>query len=91
MKKYKRLVYRKNRAFIGKQTNRKKQPSFYTPDWIKNTQLDGAGIKHYLEIDYFTLSTMMVYEPFLLNKQKVYELYSTRKNIYRLYNWKYIT
>ena len=45
-----------------------------------------SDIKNYLEVDYFTLSAFMIYEPFILNSQFINDLPQTRPNILRLHN-----
>lgn len=69
----------------------RKQKSRYTPNWIHNVRYDMSDVKNYLEVDYFTLSVFVIYEPFILNHQFINDLPQTRPNIFKLYNWKYIT
>lgn len=89
--KFKRLVYRKGLA--GKYTlmKERKQKSFYTPNWIYNVRYDITDVRPFLEVDYFTLSLTVIYEPYLTFYLPPDESIDCRLNIYRLYNWKYIT
>ena len=91
IKKFKRLVYRKGLASKHRLMKTRKQKSRYTPNWIHNVRYDMSDVKNYLEVDYFTLSVFVIYEPFILNHQFINDLPQTRPNIFKLYNWKYIT
>jgi len=88
--KFKRLVHRKSLWTKGKLMKNRKVRSRHTPTWIFNTRYDRSDVKPYLEVDYFTLSAFFIYEPFIINQQKINELPEYRQNTYRLYNWKYI-
>jgi hypothetical protein len=44
-----------------------------------------------LEVDYLTLSTCVVYNPYLLHYFTPDDTPDWRSTIYRSYNWKYIT
>jgi len=90
IKKFKRLVYRKGLASKHKLMKTRKQRSSYTPLWIHNVRYDINDIKPYLEVDYFTLSAFVLYDPFFLNYSTPNDLPDSRLNIYKLYNWKYI-
>ena len=91
VKKYKRLVYRKGLAGRYKLMKQRKQRSFYTPNWIYLTKYDLSDIKPYLEVDYLTLSAIVIYNPYILGYQTPAETPHYRPTVYRLYNWKYIT
>ena len=91
VKKYKRLIYRKGLAGRYKLMKQRKQRSFYTPNWIYLTRYDISDIKPYLEVDYLTLSAILVYNPYVLEYRTPAETPHYRPTIYRLYNWKYIT
>ena len=90
-KKFKKLVYRKGLAGKQKVMKLKKQRSYYTPNWIYLTRYDISDVKPYLEVDYFTLSTIVLYEPFTTYYFSPDETPDFRPTIYRMYNWKYIT
>lgn len=90
-KKFKKLVYRKGLAGKQKIMKLKKQRSYYTPNWIYLTRYDISDVKPYLEVDYFTLSTVILYEPFTTFYFSPDETPDFRPTIYRMYNWKYIT
>ena len=89
-KKFKKLVYRKGLASRQKVMKLKKQRSYYTPNWIHLARYDISDIKPYLEVDYFTLSAMVLYEPFQTYYSSPDEAPDYRPTIYRMYNWKYI-
>ena len=90
-KKFKRLVYKKGLASRHKVMKLKKQKSYYTPHWIYLARYDISDIKPYLEVDYLTLSTCIIYNPYLINYFTPDETPDWRSTIYRMYNWKYIT
>ena len=90
-KKFKKLVYRKGLAGKHKVMKLKKQRSYYTPNWIYLARYDISDVKPFLEVDYFTLSAFVLYEPFTTYYYTPDESPDFRPNIYRMYNWKYIT
>jgi hypothetical protein len=90
-KRYKRLIYRKGLSSKYKLMKQRKQKSFYAPQWIYLTKYDTADVKPYLEVDYLTLSTVVIYNPYTLTYHTPTEAHSYRPTIYRSYNWKYIT
>ena len=90
-KKFKKLVYRKGLAGRQKVMKLKKQRSYYTPNWIYLARYDISDVKPYLEVDYFTLSSVVLYEPFTTHYFAPDETPDFRPTIYRMYNWKYIT
>jgi hypothetical protein len=91
VKKYNRLIFRKGLSSKYKLMKQRKQRSFHTPRWIYLTRYDVSDIKPYLEVDYLTLSAIVIYNPFILEYNSPVETPDYRPNIYRLYNWKYIT
>jgi ribosomal protein S4 len=48
-------------------------------------------VAKYLEVDFFTLSAVVLYEPFLWNDLDAYSIFDIRYGIINMYNWKYIT
>jgi len=90
-KKFKKLIYKKGLASKHKLMKNRKQKSQHTPTWIYNLRYDISDVKPYLEVDYFTLSTFVLYEPFLLLNYSSDDVLDSRTNIYKLYNWKYIS
>lgn len=89
-KKFKKLVYRKGLASRQKVMKLKKQRSYYTPNWIHLARYDISDVKPYIEVDYFTLSAIVLYEPFQTYYASPDEAPDYRPTIYRMYNWKYI-
>ncbi len=82
-------VFRKKNAAYSHSDEKKK--SYTMPKWIlfnKNLFDDCAN---YLEVDYFTLSSFVLYEPFLWSDINPYNLLEQKFSIINLYNWKYIT
>ena len=90
-RKFKKLIYKKGLSSKHKLMKNRKQKSQHTPTWIYNLRYDISDVKSYLEVDYFTLSTFVLYEPFLLVNYASDDLPDSRINIYKLYNWKYIS
>lgn len=91
IKRYKRLTYRKGLAGKYKLMKQRKQRSFHVPSWIHLTRYDIADIKPYLEVDYLTLSAIVVYNPYIITYNAPFESVDYRPTIHKLYNWKYIT
>lgn len=93
VRKLRKLIYRKGlaaRASWGGVEKLRKIKSYYTPKWISHLTYDIPGVKAFLEVDYFTLSAYLIYDPFLTTRLNTTNLYNNRRKIYRLYNWKYI-
>jgi len=68
-----------------------KKKSQTLPNWILFNKTYLNDTPKYLEIDYFTLSVFILYEPFLWSDLNIYNLINYRFGIINLYNWKYIT
>lgn len=61
------------------------------PDWVLRKISYPYDVPKYVEVDYLTLSTFVLYEPFLLNDfTHIFQKFS-RSPIYNVYNWKYLT
>lgn len=67
VKKFRRLVYRKNLAGSYRVMKTRKQRSNYTPLWIYHTKYDISDIKPFLETDFFTMSSMLIYDHFMFD------------------------
>lgn len=91
IRKFKRLVYRKNKPLQYRIMKNKKQQSYYTPNWIYQTRYDNTDVKPYLEVDFFTLSTFILTDTYTQYYHKVDDMPDLRNSTYILYNWKYIT
>jgi hypothetical protein len=61
------------------------------PKWILHSKNIIDDVPNFLEIDYFTLSLFVLYEPFNWNDVNNYNLIEQKFSIINLYNWKYIT
>jgi len=68
-----------------------KKKSNRLPNWILFNKNSINDVSKYLEVDYFTLSAFVLYEPFLWSDINIYNLINYRFGIINLYNWKYIT
>lgn len=91
IRKFKRLVYRKNKPLQYKIMKNKKQQSYYTPNWIYQTRYDNTDVKPYLEVDFFTLSAFILTDTYIQYYHKIDDMPDLRNSTYILYNWKYIT
>ena len=89
--KLKRLVYRKGLSTKYGIVKARKQRSFNVPDWIFTSKFDFSDVKPFIEVDYFTLSFFIIYEPYLTHYYSPTKYLLPKTNIYKLYNWKYIT
>lgn len=90
IKKFKKLVYRKKIAGSYTIIKSLKQKSRYTPSYIYNMRFDMSDTKSYLEIDYFTLSFIFIYDSFILDFNSADDFPEMRHYVYKMYNWKYI-
>ena len=84
--KFKALVYKKSLAGRYKVMKQVKQRSNYTPNWIFNIQYDFADVKPFLEVDFLTLSTFVIYDYNILIYHSPTDVRVTRYNLLRLYN-----
>lgn len=72
-------------------TSDEKKKSYNMPKWILFNKNLFDDCPSYLEVDYFTLSSFVLYEPFLWSDVNPYNLLEQKFSIINLYNWKYIT
>jgi hypothetical protein len=56
------------------------------PAWILNNIGIVEDVAKFMEIDYFTLSAFIIYDPFLLNDLTIYNFINIRYGVMRLYN-----
>jgi hypothetical protein len=89
--KFKNLVFRKGLASGYKLMKQRKQRSKHVPLWVYNSRFDISDVKPNFEVDYFTMSSVMLYEPLLVDYYTPDDMPDHRHYVYRLYNWKYIT
>ena len=68
-----------------------KKKSQNLPNWIFFSKNSIDDVSKYIEVDYFTLSAIILYEPFLWSDISIYNLIYYRFGVINLYNWKYIT
>jgi len=64
--------------------------NFTYPDWILKLRFYEGEIPTYVEIDFFTLSFFVIYNPFVEIHRQHYVDYIGMPKVVRLYNWKYI-
>lgn len=67
-----------------------KQRSSRLPDWLLKARSVNRDIPKFVEVDFFTLSSFIVYSPFSKNDLEVLDLLDSRLEVYNMYNWKYI-
>lgn len=87
--RFKRLVFKKSLSGRYKIMKRRKQRSYYTPNWIFKVRFDFLYVKSFLEVDYLTLSVFIIYDFSFFYFFKPNFFYDNKQLIYRLYNWKY--
>lgn len=63
-----------------------KQPSSHLPDWIIKVGYRRVDIPKYLEVDYFTLSIFVLYEPLFTIDYNPLTYLTARPEILSLYN-----
>jgi hypothetical protein len=85
--KFRRLIYKKGLSRKYKVIKQRKQKSYYTPTWIYKNRFDFSDVKNFLEVDYFTLSAVILYTPYLLNYHSYDHQLDLKTNTFRLYNW----
>lgn len=88
--RFKSLIYKKSLAGRYKIMKQVKQRSHYTPRWIFTVKYDFSDIKPFLEVDFFTLSAFIIYDPSIIMYNTPGDIRVTRYTLLRLYNWKYI-
>jgi hypothetical protein len=80
-------VFKKKNSFYSDE----KKKSYNMPKWILFNRNLFDDCANYMEVDYFTLSSFILYEPFLWSDINPYNLLEQKFSIINLYNWKYIT
>lgn len=80
------LFTKKNKIFSGNST----LMTTRFPKWLLDTIFFKSDVPKYLEIDFFTLSIFLLYEPFFVNdfNPLTWKLY--KFSVLNLYNWKYL-
>lgn len=68
-----------------------KKKSYSLPKSILFNKYFFEDVINYLEVDYFTLSVIILYEPLLWTDLNNFNLFEQKFSIINLYNWKYIT
>lgn len=86
-----RLRLKSKRKMTSISLSDDKQQSNLMPDWILRNKNLITDCSKFLEVDYFTLSISILYEPFNLLDVNPYNFINVRYGIINLYNWKYIT
>lgn len=63
-----------------------KQQSNLMPNWILKNKNLITDVSKFIEVDYFTLSVFVIYEPFNLLDINPYNFISARYGVINLYN-----
>lgn len=79
--------FRRNKS----QYDLSKQRSYRLPDWIFNNGFKRRDIPKYVEVDYFTLSAFILYEPLCMSSFNPLAFLERRDSIYPMYNFYYMT
>jgi len=64
--------------------------SYRYPDWLLNLRYFESDTPSYVELDFFTLSFLVIYNPFLYSHINTNQDEWKHPRVLRLYNWKYI-
>ena len=90
--KYKRIRLTKlsRTKFRRRNIFKNKQRSYNLPDWILSSRIRLFDIPKYLEVDFFTLSTFIIYEPLSLHDFNPLNFVDSKNEVLNMYNWKYI-
>ena len=67
-----------------------KQRSHVLPDWVLRMRSTDKDISKFIEVDFFTLSSFVIYNPSFKNDVELLDLLDSRVEIFNMYNWKYI-
>lgn len=85
-------LYRLSKSkFKKKNRAQMKQHSRRIPDWVLNTKTFKKDVYRFIEVDFFTLSSVLLYNPIFYNELNLFETLDSRFEIFNMYNWKYIT
>lgn len=63
-----------------------KQASNYIPDWVYRRRLRDWDLPKYVEVDFFTLSSFVLFEPMFASHFNRYTIFENQKLIYPMYN-----
>jgi len=85
--KFKNKLYKK---LNSKNLPDDKQKSKNLPFWVFKSKNANEDVSKYVEVDYFSLSFFILYEPTFFTDINSLSFLSTRWNIITLFNWKYI-
>lgn len=90
LKKKNRLKKLSRKKMSSSFSTEDKKRSNSLPKWILFSQNTIDDVSKFLEVDYFTLSVFIIYEPFLWSDINVYNIINNKFSIINVYNWKYI-
>lgn len=79
--------FRRNKS----QYDLSKQRSYRLPDWIFYTGFKRRDVPKYVEVDYFTLSAFILYEPLCMSSMNPMAFLEGRVPIFSMYNFYYMT
>lgn len=88
-KKRKLDIMSKKKNFVPSNPEEKKRTNNY-PKWVLQNKNILEDIPKFLEIDFYTLSCFVIYEPFLWSELNPADLLHTKFGVINVYNWKYI-
>lgn len=60
------------------------------PNWLFTLRFLNTDVPSYVELDFFTLSILVISNPFLTNQYNIYKSEIFLPTVLRSYNWKYI-
>lgn len=83
-----KLAYRK---FKPKTHRLGADRNYRYPDWLLNLRFFESDVPSFVELDFFTLSFLVIKNPFQYSHQLNFKEVFEFPRVMRLYNWKYIT
>jgi len=84
MRKLAKTKFKKTKMMANKQRSQN------LPDWLLTSRSKSFDIPKYLEVDFFSLSSYILYEPFTFTDFNSLHFLDVRPEILNMYSWKYI-
>jgi len=78
------------RKFKTKTTRFEADRSYRYPNWLLTLRFFETDVPNYLELDFFTLSFLILNNPYLTSHYSIYKSDIFLPTVLRSYNWKYI-
>ena len=79
----------KKKSFIAENQDEKSRTNNF-PSWLLKNKETLEDIPKFLEVDFYTLSCVLIYEPFLWSDYDPSSILEVKFGVINMYNWKYI-